>query len=82
MKKLIKYHVFTLIPMIIILSLYIYHIIGVGFFAILFIIYAFVYRPVFDYQRLKEKGLVKKDEFVKSFGFIRFKYYYELMFEI
>jgi len=81
MKKLLVYHLVTLIPMIGILALYIYGIVGVGLFATLFSIYAFVYRPILDFQRLKEKGLVKKEDFVKSFGFIRFKYYYQLMFE-
>lgn len=81
MKKLLQYHVVTLVPMIAILTLYVYNIIGVGLFALLFLVYAFVYRPVFDFQRLKEKGLVKKEDFLKSYGFIRFKYYYELMFQ-
>lgn len=81
MKKLFVYHAVTLIPMIAILSLYVYEVIGVGLFAGLFLLYAFVYRPIFDFQRLKEKGLVKKEEFVKSLGFVRFKYYYQLLFE-
>ncbi len=67
--------------MIVILSLYIYAVIGSALFAILFCLYAFVYRPYIDYKRLHEKGLVTKEEFIKSFGFIRFNYYYELLFE-
>jgi hypothetical protein len=67
--------------MVMILGLYIYAVIGSALFAILFCLYAFVYRPYIDFKRLQEKGLVTKDEFIKSFGFIRFNYYYELLFE-
>ena len=81
MNKLLAYHLVTLIPMMVILYLYIYGVIGSGLFAILFCLYAFVYRPVVDFKKLQEKGLVTKDEFLKSFGFIRFNYYYELLFE-
>jgi|UniRef100_UPI004048455F hypothetical protein len=81
MDRLLTYHLATLIPMIVILSLYIYAVIGSALFAILFCLYAFVYRPYIDYKRLHEKGLVTKEEFIKSFGFIRFNYYYELLFE-
>ena len=81
MNKLLAYHLATLIPMMVILYLYIYAIIGSALFAILFCLYAFVYRPYIDFKRLHEKGLVTKEEFIKSFGFIRFNYYYELLFE-
>lgn len=81
MNKLLAYHLVTLIPMVMILGLYIYAVIGSALFAILFCLYAFVYRPYIDFKRLQEKGLVTKDEFIKSFGFIRFNYYYELLFE-
>jgi hypothetical protein len=81
MKKLFFYHLLTLLPMMVILSLYIYAFIGSALFAILFFLYAFVYRPYIDFKRLHEKGLVTKEEFKKSFGFIRFNYYYELLFE-
>jgi len=81
MDRLLNYHLATLIPMIIILYLYIYGVIGSGLFAIMFCLYAFIYRPIIDYKRLRKKGLVTKEEFIKSFGFIRFNYYYELLFE-
>ena len=81
MNKLLAYHLITLIPMVVILGLYSYAIIGSALFAILFCLYAFVYRPYIDFKRLHEKGLVTKKEFKKSFGFIRFNYYYELLFE-
>lgn len=81
MNKLLAYHLVTLIPMVMILGLYSYAVIGSALFAILFCLYAFVYRPIIDFKRLHEKGLVTKDEFIKSFGFIRFNYYYELLFE-
>jgi hypothetical protein len=67
--------------MMAILYLYIYGFIGSGLFAILFCLYALVYRPIIDYKKLQEKGLVSKDEFLKSLGFIRFNYLSELLFE-
>ena len=81
MNKLLAYHLVTLIPMKVILFLYSYAVIGSALFAILFCLYAFVYRPYIDFKRLHKKGLVTKEEFIKSFGFIRFNYYYELLFE-
>ena len=81
MNKLFIYHLTATLPLVVILPLYIYKIIGLAPFAILFCLYALVYRPYIDFKRLHEKGLVTKDEFLKSFGFIRFNYYYELLFE-
>lgn len=54
---------------------------GTAWFAILFMIYGFIVRPIIDYKKLKAKGLVTKKTFLKSLGFIRFRYYTELMFE-
>jgi len=81
MNKLLAYHLATLIPMMAILYLYIYGVIGAGLFTILFCLYAFVYRPIIDYKKLKEKMLVSKKEFIKSLGFIRFNYLSDLLFE-
>jgi hypothetical protein len=81
MNNLLAYHLVTLIPMMAILYLYIYGVIGAGLFAILFCLYAFVYRPIIDYKKLKEKMLVSKKEFIKSLGFIRFNYLSGLLFE-
>jgi hypothetical protein len=81
MNKLLDYHLITLIPMMLILYLYIYGVIGSGLFAILFCLYAFIYRPIVDYKKLEEKGLVSKKEFIKSLGFIRFRFLHELLFE-
>ena len=81
MKKLLVYHIVTITPIVLILALYIYEAIGTGLFALSFLVYAFVFRPIIDFQRLRQKGLVSKEDFWKSFGFVRFKYYYQLMFE-
>lgn len=81
MNKLLAYHLSATLPLLVILPLYIYKIIGLAPFGIAICLYAFVYRPYIDYKRLHEKGLVTKEEFKKSFGFIRFNYYYELLFE-
>ncbi|MBD8488277.1 hypothetical protein IFO69_05920 [Echinicola sp. CAU 1574] len=81
MKKLVAYHLVTILPMMIVMQLFLYDYIGWGNFFVLFVLYFFVYRPVWDYRRLKSKGLVNREEFVKSWGFIRFKYVQELMFK-
>ncbi|GGF35738.1 hypothetical protein [Echinicola rosea] len=81
MKKLVLFHLVTLVPMILILSLYIYEEISTGAFIGMFLVYAMVYRPFFDYKRLKEKELVTKKEFFNTLGFIRFKYLSELLFK-
>ncbi len=67
--------------MVVILSLYIYEVISTGAFVGLFVIYAMIYRPFFDYKKLKEKRLVTKRQFLRTLGFIRFKYFSELMLE-
>jgi hypothetical protein len=81
MKKLLAYHLTATLPLLVILPLYIYKIIGLAPFAIAVCLYAFVYRPYIDFKRLHEKGLLTKDEFIKSFGFIRFRFLHELLFE-
>jgi len=81
MNKLLSYHLTASLPLLVILPLYIYKIIGLAPFGIAVCFYAFVYRPIVDYKRLQEKGLVTKAEFIKSFGFIRFNYLSELLFE-
>jgi hypothetical protein len=81
MNKLLAYHLIATLPLLVILPLYIYKIIGLAPFAIAACLYAFVYRPYIDFKRLQEKGLVTKEEFRKSFGFIRFRFLHELLFE-
>jgi hypothetical protein len=81
MNKLLAYHLTATLPLLVILPLYIYKIIGLAPFAIAACLYAFVYRPYIDFKRLHEKGLVTKEEFRKSFEFIRFRFLHELLFE-
>jgi len=81
MKKLFTYHLAASLPLLVILPLYIHRIIGLAPFAIAMILYAFVYRPIIDFKRLQEKRLVSKEKFIQSFGFIRFRYLHELLFE-
>ena len=81
MKNLLKYHLVTGLPMLLLLYLYIFKIMDFRFFFFLFLIYAFVLRPLIDFQRLKEKGLMTDKDFWKIFGLVRFRYYYQLMFE-
>jgi hypothetical protein len=50
-------------------------------FAEAFFIYALAFRPAIDFQRLKEKGIMKEGEFWKIYGSVRIRHYYQLMFE-
>lgn len=81
MIKLLVYHLFTGTPVILFLSMYVNQLIDTALLVILFAVYSFVYRPLIDFWKLKQKGLVRADEYKRTLGFIRFKYYYELMFE-
>ena len=80
MNGLWKYHFLTLVPIIIVCTLYTYQFISTGWFGGLMIVYAFIYRPIFDIKRLKELNLISKEGFWKVFWVSRFKYYSELMF--
>jgi len=81
MKKLIAYHLATILPIMIVMQLYIFNYIGRLNFAGLFGVYFLIYRPFMDYRRLKSKGLVNRKQFLKSWGLVRFKYYQELLFK-
>jgi hypothetical protein len=81
MSRLAQYHILTLSPILVLCFLLAFKFIGNGLFAILFLLYAFIFRPIVDYKKLKRKGLVNRKIFIKSLGFVRFKYYTELMFE-
>ncbi|QDH77964.1 hypothetical protein FKX85_02495 [Echinicola soli] len=82
MRKLIAYHLVTVLPMMIVMQLFIFDYIGWYDFVSLFLLYFFIYRPIMDYKRLKSMGLVDRKGFLKSWGFIRFKFVQELMFKI
>ncbi|MDN3668534.1 hypothetical protein QWY93_04250 [Echinicola jeungdonensis] len=81
MKKLIIYHIVAILPMMIVMQLFVFDYIDWINFSEMFFIYFFIYRPVVDYKRLKSKGLVNWKQYVRTWGFIRFKYYQELLFE-
>lgn len=81
MKKLIAYHLATILPIMMVMQLFIFGYIGWLNFVGLFFVYFVVYRPFMDYRRLKSKGLVSREQFIKSWGFVRFKYYQELLFK-
>ncbi|AGA76841.1 hypothetical protein [Echinicola vietnamensis] len=81
MRQLIAYHLATILPMMIIMQLFMFDYIGWYNFTGMFMLYFFVYRPIMDYKRLKSKGLVDRKAFLKSWGFVRFKFVDELMFK-
>lgn len=81
MRKLIAYHLATLLPMMIVMQLFLFGYIEWYSFGWLFMTYFVLYRPFMDYKRLKSKGLVDRKQFLKSWGFVRFKFVQELMFK-
>lgn len=80
MKSVLNYHIVTGIPIILILAIYIYDVLGFEFFLPAIILYAFVYRPIIDKLRLKALGLYNGETFWRTFWVTRFKHYGALMF--
>lgn len=80
-RNLAVYHLVTSLPLIFILIVYQFSIISLITFLILMCVYAFIFRPLIDYYRLKSLGIMNSTNFWKIFGLIRFKYYHELMFK-
>lgn len=75
------FHTVTLVPLVVICSLFSFKIMNVEWFTILMLFYAFVFRPLTDYNRLKSLGIkMDKGKFWKTLGLTRFRYYKELMF--
>jgi hypothetical protein len=81
MKNVRTYQIASYVPIFILILCYVYRWVGIELFTGLFLFYFFVYRTILDYFRLKAKKLVTKDEYIKSFGFIRFKYLYEMIYQ-
>lgn len=80
--SLVKYHILTIVPIILILILFVFKIMNVEWFMSLMVLYAFVLRPTIDYYKLISKRLIGKNDFWKCYNpFFRFKFYKELMFE-
>lgn len=79
MKKLYWYYVAIFLPLIILLVLNKYNLISNVWFCISLLFYAFIYRNLTDYWRLRSKNIIEKMSLVKIFlsGFV-FKYFKEL----
>lgn len=80
MKSLIKYHIITSAPLIILLGLYIYKIVTIKIFVFIFLIYFFVFRPYVDLLRIKALGVYSNEKYWRFFWVTRIKYYSKLMF--
>jgi uncharacterized membrane protein YdjX (TVP38/TMEM64 family) len=80
MKNTIIYLLVTILPLPIYVYLGKFGIISSQEFVLLLLMYAFIYRPITDYYRLKQKGLISKEEFWKSFlpGYFQQKYFLRL----
>ena len=81
MRNLLVYHLISLGPLLFILYLFQIEYLSLKTIMILVLVYGFVYRPTIDFFKLRMKGLVGKREYIRSLGFLRLKYYRELMFE-
>lgn len=84
MKNPFVYHAIADLPYAVILYPWIVKEMSTGIFVFLSFAYAFVYRPVIDYYRLKALGTIAEGDYreILRFGTIgyRFKYYSTLMF--
>ncbi len=78
MRNTIIFYLVTILPLLISVYLGKFGIISSEEFVLLLLIYAFIYRPIADYSRLKQKGLISKNEFWKSFlpGYFQLKYFF------
>ena len=84
MGNVIKYHLATKPPLVLILWLYIYGIVNTFVFIELFIAFWLVYWPWVDFFRLKSLGILRSNSFTKSYFRIwklRFQYYSDVMFK-
>jgi uncharacterized membrane protein len=80
MKNTIIYLLVSFLPLAASIYLSKFGIMSSNVFLFFLLFYAFIYRPITDYYRLKQKGLISKDEFWKSFlpGYFGQKYFYKL----
>jgi hypothetical protein len=80
MKHTIIFILLTILPLPASVYLAKYGIINSEEFVFFLLFYAFLFRPFTDYYRLKQKGIIGKDEFWKSFlpGYFQAKYFGEL----
>jgi len=65
MKKLLVYYFIILAPVILLIYASNMKQISSGWFAILLFAYAFIYRNITDYYRLRSKNVITKKEFWK-----------------
>jgi len=83
MKSTLIYHLIVTIPIILFFAYWIENgktAVGLIIFGI---VYAFVFRPLVDYYRLRALNLLGKEDLWKMWkwiGFYRFRYYSALMF--
>lgn len=79
MKKISLYYISIFLPLIILLVFSKYKLISNVWFCISLFFYAFIYRALTDYWRLRSKNIIEKMSLVKIFlsGFV-FKYFKEL----
>lgn len=79
MKKLILYFLSIILPVILILTLKNEGIFNDVTFIFVCFVYLILYRPIVDYFRLVDKGLISKNQFLSLFNpGTTFKYFKDL----
>lgn len=81
MSRLNRYHLWSFGPVLFLLFLWNFKFIETALFVLLYLVHLLIYRPIVDYKKLKRKGLVDRNSFLRSLGFIRIKYLHELISE-
>ena len=77
--KLVTYYAIIAAPLALVMLLGKQGLIGGAQFCLYLFAYAFLYRPVTDYHRLLDKGVVNQSDFWKCFvPFLQMKYFKEL----
>lgn len=81
MKNLLLYYAAIFIPFFLIIYLSKVKLLDTDSFLVLLIVYAFIYRSITDYIRLKSKNIIDKKQFWTLFiPGTRIKYFRELYF--
>ena len=83
MKNTLVYHLIVTLPIVVFFYYWLEN--GKSALALVTfcILYAFVFRPLMDYYRLRSLNIVEKDDLLKMWkwlGLYRFRYYTALMF--
>ena len=81
MRKLIVYYVVIIVPFLLLILAMKRELIGMDWSLVLFIFYAFIYRGITDFYRLKSKNIITNKQYLTILiPGSRIKYFKELYF--